>query len=136
MNGYWFAANLTFGLHMAVLSVLPVGVALAALGALRRYYRISVAFWVSLFVAALWQPLPSCILTDVERWLRHRVEPEWDRTASTQRVMVREVTGADLDERLFWWVGLAVVILGTYAFWRYHRDHARKAYRWLRGRSR
>lgn len=101
MNGYWLLANAVLGLHVAVLLVLVVGLPFAALGGLRNRPRTAAAFWGLLVVAALWQTLPSCILTDMERWLRHLVEPAWDRTISVQRLMVLEVTGVDLREQVF-----------------------------------
>ncbi|MBI4282385.1 MAG: DUF2784 family protein [Chloroflexi bacterium] len=124
MNGYWLAANVVLGLHMAVLAGVSIGVVVAALGILHRYPRLALVFWVTLLVTAISQPLPSCALTDMERWLRHRVEPEWDRTVSVQRMLIRELTGADVPERVFWWVGVVLVVVAGYAFWRFHRDQA------------
>jgi hypothetical protein len=124
MNGYWLAANVVLGVHMALLAGLTVGLLAAALGVLRRYPRLALGFWATLVISAVWQPLPSCILTDMERWLRHRVEPEWDRTVSAQRMLIRELVGVDLREEVFWWVGVVMVVVAGYAFWRYHRDQA------------
>lgn len=124
MNEYWFAANVVLGSHMALFVVLVVGLIAAAGGALRYRRRLANAYWGTLVVAALWQPLPSCILTDVEKWLRHRVDPDWDRTVSAQRLLVRELVGVDLGERVFWWVGVVMVVVAVYAFWRYHREPA------------
>ena len=132
MNGYWLAASVVLGLHMALLAGVSIGVVAAALGILRKYPRLALVFWVSLLVTALWQPLPSCALTDIEKWLRHRVEPEWDRTISVQRMLIREVTGVDLQEQVFWWMGVVLVVVAGYAFWRYHREQARQVYRRLR----
>ena len=125
MNLYWAAANVVLGLHMALLAGVSIGVVAAVLGILRRYPRLSLVFWVSLLVAAIWQPIPSCALTDMEKWLRHRVEPEWDRTISVQRMLIRELTGVDVQEQVFWWVGVVLMAVAGYAFWRYHRDQAR-----------
>jgi len=120
MSEYWLAANIVLGLHMALFVVLVVGLIAAATGVLRYRTRLANAYWGTLLVAALWQPLPSCILTDVERWLRHRVDPDWDRTVSAQRLLVRELAGVDLGERVFWWAGVVMVVVAAYAFWRYH----------------
>ncbi len=80
---------------------------------------------MTLLITALWQLLPSCALTDVEKWLRHRVEPEWDRTISVQRMLIRELAGVDIQEQVFFWAGVVLVIVAGYAFWRYHRGQAR-----------
>lgn len=125
MNPYWLAANVVLGLHMALLAGVSIGVVAAALGILRKHPRLALAFWGTLLVTAISQPLPSCALTDIEKWLRHRVEPEWDRTISVQRMVIRELTGIDIQEQVFWWMGVVLVVVAVYAFWRYHRDQAR-----------
>ena len=132
MNAYWLAGNVVLGLHMALLAGVSIGVAAAALGILRKYPRVALVFWMTLLVTALWQPLPSCALTDIEKWLRHQVEPEWDRTISVQRMAILEVTGIDIQEQVFWWVGVVLVAVAGYAFWRYHRGQARDVFRRLR----
>ena len=131
MNGYWLGANLVLGVHMALLAGLTIGVVPAALGVLRRYPGLALVYWGSLLLTAIWQPLPSCILTDIEKWLRHQVEPEWDRTISTQRLMTRELTGVDFQEQVFWWVAAVVVVMAGYAFWRHHRYQVRGVLRKL-----
>jgi hypothetical protein len=125
VNAYWLAANVVLGVHMAVLAGVSIGVVAAALGILRRNPRLALVFWITLLITAIWQPLPSCALTDIEKWLRHRAEPEWDRTVSVQRMLIRELSGVDLQEQVFWWVGVVMVAVAGYAFWRYHRDQAR-----------
>jgi hypothetical protein len=132
---YWLAANVVLGLHMAVLAGVSIGVVVAALGILRRHPRLSLGFWVMLLITALWQPIPSCILTDIEKWLRHQVEPGWDRTISVQRMLIRELTVIDVPERVFWWLGLVLVVVAGYAFWKHHRDQARGLLAWLMRRS-
>ena len=136
MNGYWFAANVVLGLHMSLFVVLAVGLVAAALGVLRQHPRLALAFWGTLLATAIWQPLPSCIFTDVEKWLRHLVEPEWDRTISAQRMLIRELAGVDVPERVFWWLGLVMAIAAVSIFWKHHRDQGRVAFRWLLRRSR
>ena len=125
MNGYWIAANVVLGLHLALLTVLVVGLVAAAAGIMRRYPRLALVFWATLLITALWQLLPSCALTDIEKWLRHRVEPEWDRTISVQRMAIRELSGVDIQEQVFFWAGVVLVVVAGYAFWKYHRDQAR-----------
>ena len=135
MNGYWLAANMVLALHMVVLVGVSIGVVVAALGILRRYPRLALFFWVTLLITALWQPIPSCILTDIEKWLRHQVEPGWDRTVSVQRMLVRDLAGVDVPERAFWWMGVVLVTVAGFALWKHHRDQVRVAFRWLTRRS-
>lgn len=135
MSGYWLAANVVLGIHMAVFVALAVGLVAAALGVLRRHPRLALAFWGTLLLTAIWQPLPSCVFTDVERWLRHQVEPDWDRTISVQRMLIRELVGVDFRERVFWWVGLVMAVAAGLIFWKHHLDQARGALRWLLRRS-
>ncbi|MBI2856030.1 MAG: hypothetical protein HYX93_04210 [Chloroflexi bacterium] len=125
MNPYWVAANMVLGLHMALLAGLMVGLVAAVVGVLRRYRRLALAFWATLLVAAIWQPLPSCILTDIERWLRHQVEPDWDRTISAQRILVGEVFRLDVSEQTFWWLGVVMVVVAGYVLWRDYRHLVR-----------
>ena len=124
MNAYWLAANTTLALHFLLLASLCVGVPAAALGLLRSRPWIALAFWTTLLVSAAWQLLPSCALTDIERWLRHRVEPDWDRVDSVSRLALRELTGIDAAEWVFKLIGVAMVLTAAYAFARYHRDQA------------
>jgi len=131
MNEYWLVANVVLGVHMALFAALAVGLVAAALGILRQHPRLALAYWGTLLLAAVWQPLPSCILTDVEKWLRHQVEPGWDRTISAQRLLVRELSGIDLSEQVFWWVGAMMAVVAGYAFWRHHRDQVGGALRRL-----
>ena len=65
MNWCWLAANVVLGLHMALLAGVSIGVVAAALGILSRYPSLALGFWVTLLITALWQPLPSCALTDI-----------------------------------------------------------------------
>ncbi len=135
MSASWSVANVVYWLHTALPVVLGIGVVAATFGTLRRYPRVAMIFWATLLLSILWQLLPSCILTDVEGWLRHTVDPEWVRTESVQKIVTRALTGVELRE------GVSTVLLATgvpvavYAFWRYHRDQARETLRKLLRRS-
>ena len=125
MNPYWLTADLVLVVHMLLFPVLLIGSVAAAMGILRAHVRLAIAFWGTFSLSALWQFLPSCILTDVEKWLRHRVDADWDRQFSVQRVIIKRVTGIDFQEWVFFWLGVALVLMTAYAFWKYHRDQAK-----------
>ena len=135
MNGWWVLANLVLTAHLALFAVLVAGVVLAAAGWLRPRIKLSAAFWLTLFVTLAWQPLPGCGLTQLERWLRCRVEPDWDRDLSLLRVVFETVTGVRAPAILDVIFPVSVAALGVYAFASYYlRDLLATVQRRMRAR--
>lgn len=117
----WTLANLVLTAHIALFVFLVFGVIMAAVGWMRRHTRVAVVFWLTLVVTLAWQPFPGCGLTDVERWLRWKQDPDWDREMSLLRTIVETVTGIHRPPAVLDFVfPISVAVLGAYAFARYH----------------
>jgi len=116
----WTLANLVLAGHLSLFVLLVLGVVLAAVGWMRRHMRVAVAFWLTLVVTLAWQPFPGCGLTKIERWLRWKQDPDWDREMSLLRTIVETVTGARPPAVLDYVFPASVAVLGLYAFGRYH----------------
>ena len=116
----WILANLVLAGHIALFVFLVFGVILAAVGWMRRRARAAVLFWLTLVVTLAWQPFPGCGLTDLERWLRWKQAPDWDREMSLLRTIVDTVIGIHPPAVLDFVFPTSVAVLGAYAFARYH----------------
>ena len=116
----WTLANLVLAGHISLFVFLVLGVILAAVGRMRRHMRLAVVFWLTLIVTLTWQPFPGCGLTDIERWLRWKQDPDWVREMSLLRTIVETVIGVHPPAVLDFVFPTSVAVLGLYAFARYH----------------
>ena len=120
MNSWWLLANLVLAAHILLFVFLALGVVLAAAGWTRRHARAAVGFWLALTVTLALQPVPGCGLTQLERWLRWKQDPDWHRELSLLRTVVETVTGVHAPAILDTLFPAALAVLGVYAFTRYH----------------
>ncbi|HSW59018.1 MAG TPA: hypothetical protein VLH15_11480 [Dehalococcoidales bacterium] len=115
---WWAAADIVLAFHILLFLLLGIGIILAATGNMHR--KLALFFWPVLFFTALNMPLPGCILTDIERWLRHMVMPGWNREMSLARTVSGAVTGWHPPDLFFTIIGLLLFALAIYAFVRFH----------------
>ncbi len=120
MNSWWILANLVLAAHILLFVLLALGVVLAAAGWMRRHTRAAVVFWLALTVSLVLQPVPGCGLTQLERWLRWKQDPDWNRELSLLRTIVETVTGVHPPAILDIVLPAALAVVGVYAFARYH----------------
>ncbi len=132
---WWVLANLVLTAHIALFAFLAVGVLVAAAGWLRRRSRQALVFWFVLVVTLAHQPVPGCGLTVLERWLRSKEHPGWDREVSLLRTVIETATGARPPAVFDIVFPATLGAIALYAFSRYHlRDYASAIRRRL-GRS-
>jgi len=117
---WWLLANLVLAGHISLFVLLVFGLILAAAGWMRRHGKLAVVFWLTLVVTLARQPLPGCGLTDLERWLRWKQDPEWDRELPLLRTVVETLTGAHPPAILDLLFPAILGTVGIYAFARYH----------------
>lgn len=117
---WWILANLVLAVHISLFGLLIFGLVLAAAGWMRRHAKVAVVFWMALAVTLTSQPLPGCALTDLERWLRWKQDPEWHREMSLLRTVVETLTGAHPTAVLDVVFPAALASLAVYAFARYY----------------
>ncbi len=120
MNSWWILANLVLVAHILLFVYLALGVVLAAAGWMRRHTRAAIVFWLTLTVTLGLQPVPGCGLTQLERWLRWKQDPDWHRELPLLRTIVETVTGVQPPAILDTVLPAALAALGVYAFARYH----------------
>ena len=117
---WWILANLVLAVHVSLFVLLIFGLVLAAAGWLRRHVKVGFVFWLTLAVTLTSQPLPGCALTDLERWLRWKQDPEWHREMSLLRTVAETLTGAHPPAVLDIVFPTALASLAVYAFARYY----------------
>ena len=88
---WWFFADAVLLVHILIPLVLVAGVILAAAGKLLYRRKLSLVLWVSIALNLVILAAPGCILSDIERWLRHMVEPEWSREMTLPRMTCPQV---------------------------------------------
>ena len=120
MNSWGILANLVLAAHILLFVFLALGVVLAAAGWMRRHARMAVVFWLTLTATLALQPVPGCGLTQLERWLRWKQDPDWNRELPLLRTVVETVTGVHPPAILDIVFPAALAVLGVYAFARYH----------------
>ena len=129
----WVLANLVLAAHIALFIVLALGAAAAALGWMRRHLWVAIVYWPTLLVTLALQLVPGCGLTNLERWLRWKQDPDWDREISLLRTVFETVTRLPPPAVLDYVFPTAVAVLGIYGF---ARCHARDLVAFLRRRVR
>lgn len=135
----WFLANVVLTFHITLFVVLGAGLFVAAAGHMRPYPQLALAFWLIVAVVTVWLYIPGCALTDLEEWLRHKSQPEWEREATLLRTVIKTASGVRVpgftDNTIFAFMSG----LSFYAFIRYHLADAvaffRRAGRWLEHRA-
>lgn len=116
----WTLANVVLGAHITLFVVLVLGLVLAAAGWMRRRTRVAAVFWPALVVTVGWQALPGCALTTLERWLRWRDSPGWDRDMSILRTVLETVAGTRPPWVIDYIFPVTLAAVAVYAFGRYH----------------
>jgi len=117
---WWFLANLVLIIHVLLFLFLGAAVVMAAMGWMRRYRKLALAFWPTMVVTLGGLAVPGCILSDLERWLRQMVAPGWSRDMSIARTIARTLTGYHPPETIFTALGVLLFSLAVYAFVRHH----------------
>ena len=106
---WWLLANVVLTIHVLLFVVIVVGLLLAAIGVLKRYKKVSFVYWSVTIATLISQLIPGCQLTTIERWMRHQVDPSWEREySSIARTLTNEFLGTDLPDKFF--TGLAVIL--------------------------
>ncbi len=118
---WWFIADVVLLLHILIPLVLAASVIVAAAGRLHHYRKLSVALWSAIMVNLVILIAPGCILADIERWLRHMVEPEWGREMTLPRTVSGVITGYHPPDAFFTVVAMPLFSLAAFAFMRYYR---------------
>jgi hypothetical protein len=116
----WALANLVQVAHVALFVLLTAGILFAAAGNMRGRPKLATGFWTLFAITLAWQYIPGCPLTSIERWLRLRVEPDWDRELSLLRVTLRSVTGLTPPAWSDVVFPATLGALATYALTRWH----------------
>ena len=105
---WWLLANSVLGIHVLLFTGVVVGLFLASIGILKRYKKISLVYWSITVITLVSQLIPGCQLTTIERWMRHQVDPSWEREYSIARTLTNEFLGIDLPDKFF--TGLAIIL--------------------------
>ena len=108
-------ANLLLGFHILYIIILFIGTFFALFGYMRNRRLFSLFFFTNLSAAMFWQIAPGCPLTELERWLRLKVNPEWTSGTPLPEAIAENILGIDLPYELFFGVGLAWVALSAIA---------------------
>ena len=112
-------ADLVLAFHIALFVVLGTGVILAALGLMRHHQRLNLLFWPALTVSLGWAMIPvDCGLTDIESWLRQRVEPDWTRPLGLPETVTNWLIGVVLPRQFYLALGGLMSGLAIFGFWR------------------
>lgn len=119
---WWFLANIILTIHILLFVGIVVGLFLASVSILKRYKKISLAFWIITIITLGSQLIPGCQLTTVETWMRHQVDPTWERENSIAKTLSSEL-GIELPERFFTGLG---IILGVVASMIFIRNYGKR----------
>ena len=109
-------ANLLLGFHILYIIILFIGTFFALFGYMRNRRLFSLFFFTNLSAAMFWQIAPGCPLTELERWLRLKVNPELTSVSPLPEAIAENILGINLPYELFFGVGLAWVALSAIAF--------------------
>ena len=112
---YDILADLLLGFHVLYISALFIGTFFALFGGMRKRRLLSFFFFSNLSAAMFWQIAPGCPLTDLEKWLRIKVNPDWTHGTPLPEAIAEKIIGVDLPYELFFGVGLAWVALSAIA---------------------
>ena len=115
MEVYKALADTLLGFHILYIVVLFIGTFAALFGYMRRHRKSSIFFFANLIATMFWQIAPGCPLTESERWLRLKVDPNWTTSTPLPEAITEKIFGVDLPYELFFGVGLAWVGLSVIA---------------------
>ena len=108
-------ADLLLGFHIFYIIALFIGTFFGLFGWMRNRRLFSLFFFANLCAAMFWQIAPGCPLTELEKWLRLKVNPNWIHGTPLPEAIAEKITGVDLPYELFLGVGLAWVALSVIA---------------------
>ena len=120
MELYKTLADILLGFHIIYIVVLFIGTFAALFGLMRQHLKSSIFFFTNLAATMFWQIAPGCPLTELERFLRLKVDANWTSGTPLPEAIAEKLLGVDLPYELFFgiglaWVGLSIIaIIQTY----------------------